>query len=64
MSTQIIYQQTGIIYRFMQYNRLENVEIIGIPENIPDEEIEETIIDILRRLGLIITHYDIAGCQG
>ena len=51
------------LMQFMQYNRRENVEIIGVPEYIPDCEIESFVIDIFGRIGVNISHYDIAGCH-
>ena len=51
------------LMQFMQYNRRENVEIIGVPEYIPDCEVESFVIDILGRIGVNISHYDIAGCH-
>ena len=51
------------LMQFMQYNRRENVEIVGIPEYIPDDKIEQTVIDILSRIGVNLSNYDIAGCH-
>ena len=48
----------------MQYNRRENIEIVGISESIPDNEIEEFVVVMLRRIGVTnLSHYDIVGCH-
>lgn len=46
-----------------QYGRRENIELTGIPKNIPQENLEDLVIDILRFMGLHINSYDIAGCH-
>ena len=51
------------LWQFMQYNRRENIEIVGIPETVPDNQIERTVVNILNRMGVKIQHYDIAGCH-
>ena len=51
------------LIQFMQYNRRENVEIVGLPESIPDNRLEETVVDILGRIGVSLSHYDIVGCH-
>ena len=33
---------------FMQYNRRENFEIVGIPQAIEDDKLEDEVIDIMR----------------
>ncbi len=50
--------------QLMQYNRRENIEIAGIPANIPDSKLEGVVVDIFRRLGLkYLSYYEIAGCH-
>ena len=52
------------LYQFMQYNRRENVELVGLPSNIPDNKVEPIVLNILGRIGLRnLNHYDIAGCH-
>ena len=46
-----------------QYGRRENIELSGIPMNIPQENLENLVIDILRLIGLRIESYDIVGCH-
>ena len=50
--------------QLMQYNRRENVEIVGIPANVADKDLETVVMDIFQRLGLKnLSYYDIAGCH-
>ena len=52
------------LYQFQQYNRRESVEISGIPENINQNNLETTIINILRRVGVWnLESYEIAACH-
>ena len=52
------------IDRLNQYGRRENIELSGIPTNIPQEGLEDVVIDILRYIGLEdLESYDIAGCH-
>ena len=51
------------LLNYMQYNRRENIELIGLPDNIPDNKIEEVVLSILRRIDVNINHYDIAACH-
>ena len=36
-----------------QYSRLENIEIIGFPDMVKQENLEETVITILKKLTLM-----------
>ena len=47
----------------MQYNRRENVELVGLPESIPDNKVEGVVVNILGRIGVNLSYYDIAGCH-
>ena len=58
-----MYKDERDLAQFMQYNRRENVEIVGIPDSIPDNRPEGVVIEILRRIGVNLSHYDIAGCH-
>lgn len=51
------------LMKFKQYNRRENLEITRIPDNIPDNRIEEVTLKALREIGLQINHYDIVACH-
>ena len=52
------------LYQFQQYNRRESVEISGIPDNIEQNKLETTIINILRRVGVWnLESYEIAACH-
>ena len=63
-NTDYIYFLEKEVARIDQYGRRENVEISGIPENIPDIELEKTVIEILHKMGLErIQSYGIVGCH-
>ena len=50
--------------KFLQYNRRECIEIGGLPDDIPDKQIEPTVVNILRKLGLHdLQYYEIAACH-
>ena len=49
--------------KFQQYNRRESIEISGLPENIPQSELENTMINIFRRIGVTLDSYQIAACH-
>ena len=46
-----------------QYGRRENIELTGIPINVPQDNLENVVIDILNFIGLQIDSYDIVGCH-
>ena len=46
-----------------QYNRRQNLIITGIPETIKQNDLEITVIDIIRSTGLQISSYEIVGCH-
>ena len=46
-----------------QYSRRENIIISGIPESINQNNLERTVIRILRTIGLKITSYEITACH-
>ena len=46
-----------------QYSRRNNVEISGIPNTIPDNDLENTVISICRDSGVEIDSKDIEGCH-
>ena len=49
---------------FQQYNRRENIEISGIPESIPQNELEKIIIDVLKRIGVWgLESYEVVACR-
>ena len=50
--------------RLEQYGRRENIEIVGIPANITDQQLESETIKVLRAIGLQhITPFHIVGCH-
>ena len=46
-----------------QYSHINNIEISGIPNRIPDEDLENTIISICKDSGVEIDSRDIEGCH-
>ena len=49
---------------FQQYNRRESVELSGVPADIPQHELENFIIETLRRIGVNnLSSYDVAACH-
>ena len=46
-----------------QYSRRNNVEISGIPNTIPDNDLENTVISICRDTGVEIDPKDIEVCH-
>lgn len=48
---------------FKQNNRHENLEMKGIPNHIPDDRVQEAVINMLRKNGLNLNHYDIVFCH-
>ena len=49
---------------FQQYNRRESIEISGLTDDIPQNDLERICIDILRRVGVYgLESYEIAACH-
>ena len=49
---------------FQQYNRRENIELSGVPENILQKDLERFVISILRRIGVHnLSSYEIVACH-
>ena len=46
-----------------QYSHRNNIEISGIPNRIPDEDLENTIISICKDSGVELDPKDIEGCH-
>lgn len=46
-----------------QYDRLENVEIVGISEDVKPEALEETVIGIAKAIGVDLKPRDFAACH-
>ena len=52
------------LYKLEQYNRRENIEISGISEDVPQRELENLVLGIFHRIGIIgVQSYDIAACH-
>ena len=46
-----------------QYNRRNNVEITGIPDNIEDKNLEHSVIEVFKAADIQISHNDIEDCH-
>ena len=46
-----------------QYGRRNNVEISGIPNSIPDEDLETILLKVCNESGIGVTKMDIEGCH-
>ena len=51
------------ITNLQQYIRRNNVEIVGIPENVDSEQLESITIHIAESIGVKIDHNDIEACH-
>ena len=40
------------LYQLQQYSRRENIEISGIPDDVPDNALESIAITMLRKIGV------------
>ena len=46
-----------------QYGRRNNIEITGIPDNVPDQILEEKVVDILNEISVDVSPKDIEACH-
>ena len=46
-----------------QYGRHNNIEITGIPDSIPDQNLEEKVVDILNEISVNVSPKDTEGCH-
>ena len=46
-----------------QYARRNNIEITGIPDNVPDQILEEKVVDILNEISADVSPKDIEACH-
>ena len=59
-----LYYTERELSQFQQYSRRQNIEIAGIPESVPHHDLEEIVINILRRIGVQdLQSYEIVGCH-
>ena len=49
--------------QMQQYSRRENIEIIGVPDSITLVNLEKTVIEVLHKIDIDVTSYDIAACH-
>ena len=46
-----------------QYGRRNNIEITGIPDSVPDQNLEEKVVDILNEITVNVSAKDIEACH-
>ena len=46
-----------------QYNRRNNLDTQGIPDSVPDDQLEEKIIEIFNQINVKINAFDIEDCH-
>ena len=46
-----------------QYNRRNNLDIQGIPDSVPDNQLEEKVIEIFNQINVKISTFDIEDCH-
>ena len=46
-----------------QYGRRNNLEIMGVSDNLEDEKLEEKVIEILQKIELNVSTKDIEACH-
>ena len=46
-----------------QYGRCNNIEITGIPDSIPSQNLEEKVVDILNEISVNVSPKDIEACD-
>jgi hypothetical protein len=51
------------LYRQQQYSRRECLEIVGIPESLPDAEVEKESISLFKKLDVVLEPRDIQACH-
>ena len=49
-----IYENEKDLHALQQYSRRENIQIIGIPDSISQNNLEKTVISILESMGVIV----------
>ena len=50
-------------YAQQQYSRRDSIEIVGIPEAIPDKDVESKAIDIMKAIGVTVARNEIQACH-
>lgn len=58
-----VYSAEENINSLEQYGRRNNIEISGIPENIEDHKLEETVVEVLNKIDLNVSNNDIEACH-
>ena len=50
-------------HQLQTYTRRENIEIVGIPESVKQNDLESTVVNILEEIGVKVSSYNIASCH-
>ena len=58
-----IYSAEENINSLEQYGRRNNIEITGIPQSVENEELEETVVEVLNKIDLNVSNNDIEACH-
>ena len=60
---QKVYDVEKELYKTNQYNRRQNLVIDGIPDKIPQRDLERLSVDIINKLGFPVQFRDVVGCH-
>ena len=58
-----LYEVEKEVYKTNQYNRRQNLIIEGIPNKIPQRDLERTAVNIIHQLGFPVQFRDVVGCH-
>ena len=58
-----VYEVEKEVYKTNQYNRRQNLIIEGIPNKIPQRDLERTAVNIIHQLGFPVQFRDVVGCH-
>ena len=58
-----VYEVEKELYKTNQYNRRQNLVIDGIPDKIPQRDLERTAVQIIHKLGVMVHPREVVGCH-
>ena len=58
-----VYEVEKELYKTNQYNRRQNLVIDGIPDKIPQHDLERTVVQIISKLGVHVHPREVVGCH-
>ena len=58
-----VYEVEKELYKTNQYNRRQNLIIDGIPDKIPQRDLERTVVQIISKLGVHVHPREVVGCH-